>query len=88
MIALHYCVLQDNPSGVQLLIDNGANVNITDEAMGFNPLRLGVSRELEKGSNEARRQIISSLLPVSNLTLVDKEGETLLHALANITYTV
>ena len=45
--ALHYCVSQENAEAVEILLKNGANANIKDDALGQIPLFIAIHKDIQ-----------------------------------------
>ena len=89
--ALHYCVFFANSDGVKILLENGANANIKDESDGLIPIFTSLQKELSTLHDltlrpdfcHKMRTITSLLISHTDMSLTDKEGDTVLHLLAN-----
>ncbi len=75
---LHFAVSCDNIDACRLLVENGANPNLMDYD-GWAPIKHAIN--CGKGLH-ASEKIFTYLLPMTDLSLVDRDGRTLLHYIA------
>jgi len=75
---LHYAVKCSNPEACRILLEHGADPNSRDYD-GMTPIMTAFGRGLDPIAQE---KIFNCLLPVSDLSLVDRCGCSLLHRIA------